>query len=110
MPLIDFQEVRILVPITRALDALGWQEVCRYVGYQLRGQCPIHGSTNPRSRSFAVHTRLNRWFCHSCKRRGDVIDLWALMNGLSIAEAARELCDLVGVAVPTRRGTEKRNG
>jgi len=110
MPLIDFAEVRILVPIQRALDALGWKEVCRYSGYQLRGKCPIHMSTNPRSRSFAVHLRLNRWFCHGCKRRGDVLDLWQLMHGLRVAEAARELCDLVGAAVPYHFGTEKRNG
>jgi hypothetical protein len=41
--------------------------------------------------------------------KGDVIDLWAAVNGLSLREAALDLVRTFNLE-PAPRGTEKRNG
>jgi hypothetical protein len=46
MPGIDYREVRARIPMSRVLELLGYQPKIRQ-GHQLRGPCPIHGSSNP---------------------------------------------------------------
>jgi len=61
-------------------------------GPQRRGPCPLHGS-QPRDRSFSVNLSENRFHCFElgCGARGDVIDFWAALHGLSLREAALDL-------------------
>jgi hypothetical protein len=48
------------------------------------------------------------WFCHKCKRGGDVIDLAAALMRLAPVEAAAELCRSLGLAVPYLPRPERR--
>ncbi len=117
---VDFEAVKQQVTILGALKLLGWSW-SHIKGKQARGPCPVHGSGSTKSRSLAVDLERGSWYCHSCKRGGSVIDLWAAVNGLPIYEAAIALCHAVNLPVPLlprRRArlpavfvrTVKRNG
>jgi DNA primase len=105
MPLIDFAEVRRLVPILQLLDWLDWKPVSRHVGQRYRGPCPVHGGRSRHSRSLAVEAKAGKWYCHKCRCGGDVIDLYARVMATDLPSAARELCLQFGHDVPTIRGT-----
>ena len=44
------------------------------------------------------------------RHKGDVIDLWAALHGLSLREAALDLVRTFGLEACAHHGTEKRNG
>lgn len=50
--------------------------------------CPFHDDKEP---SCWVDTVRNLWGCHACGTRGDVINLYARLKGLSVTEAIREM-------------------
>jgi DNA primase len=104
---VDFTKVKELVSIKQVCDLLGWRAVCKEPSAQ-RGPCPVHRSTDPESRSFAVNSE--GWFCHSCKRGGDQIRLYAEVHRLPVLEAAIELCKAFAVDVPylPRRPRQQR--
>jgi DNA primase len=60
---------------------------------------------------FSVHLEQNVFHCFeaSCAAKGDVIDLWAAVHGLSLREAALDLIRTFELE-PAPRGTGKRNG
>lgn len=97
MPSIDFHEVKRLVSIQRCLELSGWRPVRRDRG-GWHGRCPMCGSRSARSETLSVTT--TDWYCHRCCTGGSVIDLFGLPRGLSTYQAAIELCEAVGVAVP----------
>ena len=109
---IDFAELRRRISMQQVLDLLQWRPASRS-GCQLRGPCPVHGSTNERSRSFAVHVQKGvfRCFKPGCPAKGNQLDLYALATGLPILEAAHRLCQRLGTPPPLLPGpkTEKRN-
>jgi len=49
-------------------------------------------------------------FDSRCGHKGDVIDLWAAVHGLSLREAALDLVRTFGLEPAPRQRTEKRNG
>ena len=49
-------------------------------------------------------------FDKQCGQKGDVIDLWAAVHGLSLRQAALDLVETFGLEPAPRRGTEKRDG
>jgi DNA primase len=67
----------------------------------LRADCPLPSHTSKESKgSFAVNLQKNIWCCKSSscnqiakKRGGDVLDFVALMDGLSVLNAAKKLLD-----------------
>ena len=65
MPLIDFRQARSEIELARVLELLDWQPRGRR-GCQVRGACPLHGSTSPRSRSFSAHLGRGVWHCFRC--------------------------------------------
>jgi DNA primase len=72
-------------------------------GKDLRGPCPVHGGDNPTS--FAVDPEAGVWFCYSCLRGGDVIELGRHAWGYSKAEVAMAAADLLhefGHEIPPR--------
>lgn len=94
---IDFQAVKRLVSLAKVLEWIGWRP--RWTeGQERRGPCPVHTSRNPDSRSFAAGP--DGWFCHSCKRGGLQIELYALFYQLKPLAAAVEMCNRAGEAVP----------
>jgi DNA primase len=118
MPSIDFAEVRARIRMAQVLELAGFVAVAR-MGDQVRGPCPVHGSSSPRSRSFLANLTRNMFRCFRCGAAGNQLDLWAAISKLPLPEAAADLCARLGMNTPLlRRGhqhdshlhrTEKRN-
>ncbi|QEG36208.1 DNA primase [Bythopirellula goksoeyrii] len=85
----------------RILELMDWQEVTCH-GDQLRGPCPIHKSSSERSRSFSVNLNKNAYHCFGCGSKGNQLDLASEYFGLSLYQAAREVCQRTGIEVPIR--------
>jgi hypothetical protein len=107
---IDFAHLKRQLPIATVLDHLGLTPKLRGPGPQRRGACPIHRGDG-RGKTFSVHLEQNVFQCFdaSCAAKGDVIDLWANINGLSLRDAALDLVQTFRLE-PCRQGPEKRNG
>lgn len=99
MPGIDFAELRRRVTLTQVLERVGFRPVSRR-GDQLRGPCPLHGSTARRSRSLAVHVGKQCWYCFHCHRGGNALDLYLAVTGLRVHEGALRLCTTLNLEVP----------
>lgn len=50
--------------------------------------CPFHDDKEP---SFWIDTMRNLWGCHACDIHGDVINLYARLNGITNIEAIRKM-------------------
>ncbi|MBM4089100.1 MAG: hypothetical protein FJ276_06670 [Planctomycetes bacterium] len=59
-------------------------------GDQLRGPCPVHGSTSPHSRAFSVNLREGRSYWHKCKSHGKELELYAAVKDTTVYQAASE--------------------
>ena len=99
MPGVDFQLTRERITMRDVLQLLQFEATSRR-GEQWRGPCPVHGSQNPRSRSFSVNVQLGRYQCFNCGSRGNALELWAAVHGKSVYAAAVELCELLNVEIP----------
>jgi DNA primase len=99
MPSIDYSAVKTLVTLDRALGILGWRPN-QDDGYEWRGYCPKHALPNDHSKSFWCRPKAGWWYCHVCKRGGSVIDLYMMVHGFTVREAAIELCARAGLTVP----------
>lgn len=69
-------------------------------GDQLRGPCPIHGSTSRASRIFSVHLSRNSYHCFKCGSKGNQLDLWAASSKTDLYRAAIDLCERCGHEIP----------
>src|SRR5580658_9582194 len=58
----------------------------RRKGDELRGRCPIHQGEG--TDTFHVNISKNAFHCFSCKARGNVLDLVAAMEKISVRDAA----------------------
>jgi DNA primase len=115
---IDYAMVRNSVSMSRVLELLGFTPV-RRSGKQLRGPCPVHRSDSPQSRSFSVNLTANAFRCFTCGASGNQLDLWRQVHGLTLFDAALDLCHRAQVPVPwlqqpidphaSRVESEKRN-
>lgn len=65
MPGIDFAELRSRIQIFQVLELAEFVVVTR-LGEQVRGPCPIHGSSSTRSRSFSANLRRKTFRCFRC--------------------------------------------
>src|SRR6266849_256921 len=93
-PYVNFAWIKASIPIEAVLRHCGTPPAFDEPA-GLRGPCPIHGSRSPKSRSFAVKGQA--WYCHSCKRGGDVVRLWGLLHHLPDYDAAIELAAVFGI-------------
>jgi putative transposase len=100
---IDFATLRRQVTMEQVLRHLGHLDCLRGSGPQRRGPCPVHGSSHAGSRSFSVHLEKNVFRCFSaeCNAQGNVLDLWAALHGLPLAEAANHLAQTFGLDLPS---------
>jgi DNA primase len=96
---VDYRVVQSRVPMARVLVWLGFVAQ-RAAGEQLRGPCPVHGSPSSRSHSFSVHLRRGVCRCFKCGFTGNQIQLWARLKGMTVYEAALDLCQQAGIEVP----------
>jgi len=99
MPLIDFRQARTEIRLSMVLQLLGWSARQRS-GEQVRGPCPVHGSTSARSRSFSAHLGRNLWQCFRCGARGNALDLWLRVRQQDLYPAVLELYRQLGRDVP----------
>jgi transposase len=110
---IDFQVLRSQTSLRQILELLDFSPV-ESRGDQLRGACPIHGSTSPRSRSFSANLAKNTFRCFKCEAQGNHLDLWAAATNQQLYDAAIDLCQRVHLepprlVPPTANQQEKRN-
>ena len=99
MPGVDFDVSRQRISMDDVLRLLEFEANSRQ-GDQLRGPCPVHGSSSSRSRSFSVNVQLGRYHCFRCGSQGNALELWSAVRRTSIYEATIELCQLLGQEVP----------
>jgi DNA primase len=99
MPGVDYDAIRAQVSIEDVLRLLQFTP-CESRGDRLRGLCPVHGSTSPKSRSFSVHLGRNIYRCFTCGSSGNQLDLWAAATKCELHEAAVTLCERMGIEVP----------
>jgi len=99
MPGVDFDVLRQRVSMADVLRLLKF-DACSQQGDQLRGPCPIHGSSSSQSRSFSVNVRRGRYHCFRCGSEGNALELWSAVQGIRLYEATVELCQLLGQEVP----------
>lgn len=99
MPGIHFAVLRQQVPLAQVLDLVGFTALTRR-GPQLRGRCPLHGSSSRRSRSFAAHLERGCWYCFRCGAGGNALDLYLAVTKLPLYQGALELCQRLHLAVP----------
>lgn len=98
MPSLDFQAVREAVNISRVLEIVDFA-AAEQSGDQVRGPCPVHGSTSPVSRTFSANLLRNTFQCFKCGAKGNQLDLYAAVTRLAIHEAALQLCEKAGIDV-----------
>jgi len=108
---IDFAHLKRQLPIGRILDQLGVSARLKGSGPQRRCTCPIHRG-DARGRTFSVHLAQNVFHCFdkTCGKKGDVIDLWACVRGLSLCQAALDLIRTFNLEPAPQQRTEKRQG
>jgi DNA primase len=99
MPLLDFRRARQEIRLGWVLQLLGWHEHER-IGAQVRGVCPLHGSTSRRSRSFTAHLERGVWQCFRCGASGNALELWAQVTGQGVYRAVLDLYARLGRSVP----------
>jgi len=110
-PFLDFAYLKHQLPLTQVLDRLGLSARLRGPGPQRRCACPLHRG-NARGRTFSVNLDANGFHCFEkqCGQKGDSIDRWAAVHGLSLREAALDRVRTFGLEPAPRNGTEQRNG
>jgi DNA primase len=99
MPGVDFNVVRERVSLGDVLRMLQFRAT-RASGDYVRGPCPVHRSTDPRSRSFSADLRLGRYNCFGCGSGGNALELWAAVHRIGVYEAAIALCEALRIEVP----------
>jgi len=99
MPLVDLRQARREIRLSWVLELLDWQQ-CERRGEQVRGACPLHGSTSPRSRSFSAHLGRGVGQCFLCGASGNALELWARATGQRLYQAVLDLYERLGQEVP----------
>jgi putative transposase len=107
-PAIDFAAVRAAVTMAAVLELLGFQAASTR-GAQQRGPCPLHGSTRGTSRCFSANLDEHTFHCFKCGTSGHALDLWAKATRQWIYDAATDLCQRLGIPLPTLPVTTPRN-
>jgi hypothetical protein len=110
-PYVDFGHVKQQLPMGRVLDQLGLAARLRGGGPQKRCTCPIHRG-DQRGRTFSVHLGQGVFQCFAkcCGKKGDVIDLWASVKGLSLRQAALDLIQTFALEPAPRARNREENG
>ena len=96
---VSFQQIKEQVSIKDVVDHYGLQLRSRKGGDELVGLCPFHGPGKSRD-PFRVSRSKNNWHCFQCDRGGNVLDLVAQREDVSIREAALLLQQWFGVDRP----------
>lgn len=98
--------VRELRDRTDIVEVVGAHVQLRRAGRSYVGLCPFHQEKTP---SFNVNRERQIYHCFGCQRGGDAISFLMEMEGLSFAEAVRDLAARVGMEVPEEFGRGRRS-
>ncbi len=108
---VDFKTVKASVSIAQVLDhyQVNW---LRGKGDDVRGRCPIHKGEG--QGTFHVNLAKNIFQCFSCHAKGNILDLVAAMEQISVRDAALKLQqwflpELVGKGEGQRDSAEKES-
>jgi hypothetical protein len=89
----DFRLLKSRVSLAMVFDHYGGIEL-RQQGRELRGGCPFckHEHSPPKSskdrqRAFAVNPEKQTFYCHACKKGGDIIKFVSEYEGCNLKEA-----------------------
>jgi len=99
---IDFSAIKAQIGVLDVLKLMQWEAVRERRG-ELRGPCPVHGSSTLESTIFAVSPEKNAWHCFKCEASGNQLDLAAHYFGLPKEESLRtavSLCQELGLVIP----------
>jgi hypothetical protein len=98
-PRVDFAYLRAQVTLEQVLRHLGAFAGLRGRGPQVRGCCPIHDRAGTQARTFSGHLGRGVFQCFQaeCGAHGNVLDLWAAVQGLPLYEAALHLAETFGL-------------
>jgi len=109
MPGIDFRQLRGDITMAEVLDLLGFV-VREQRGDEVRGQCPLHESSQSRKhRSFSANLHRHLFQCFKCQAAGNQLDLWVRVSKKPLYEAALDLCARLHKEVPYLcQATDKR--
>jgi DNA primase len=99
MPGVRFADVRARATMAEVLGLVGFVP-SETAGDQVRGPCPVHRSDTPSDRSFSANMRLHIYRCFKCGSSGNHLDLYASVTGLSLFDAAVELCERLQREIP----------
>jgi hypothetical protein len=87
--------------IARLKKAWSLIEVCESHGVKLTGAgrlrralCPLHSETTP---SFTLDIERGLWRCYGCTEHGDVVNLFARLENLSVRDAIRVMAQRLPV-------------
>jgi hypothetical protein len=81
----------------RARDAMRVEDLAgklvklRGAGDSLRGTCPLCQASPSSGSVFKVDVARQTWRCFACEQHGDVVDLYAAVERMTLADAARRL-------------------
>jgi DNA primase len=99
MPGVDFRAVRDMIAMSEVLELIGYASSSAFTDV-LRGPCPVHGSTSPNSRAFAVNLKRKLFHCFKCGAGGNHLDLFVACTKMRVYDAAIELCTRLHRPVP----------
>jgi DNA primase len=104
---VDFKAVKAAVSIEAVLERYGVNWL-RRKGDELRGRCPIHKGEG--ENTFHVSIAKGAFHCFSCKKRGNVIDFVAAIEGCTVRDAALKLKDwfVISMADPSQAAGDKK--
>jgi hypothetical protein len=96
---VDFAQLRKHLGMEQVLRELHAWDSLKGQGTQRRGPCPVHEPSSTEGRSFSVNLQRNVFQCFdaSCRAKGNVLDLWAQSQHLTVAEAAHDLAERFGI-------------
>jgi transposase len=107
---VDFAQLRSQISIEQVLRELHWWNRMSGHGSQRRGPCPLHEPSPAGSRCFSVNLSKNIFHCFeaTCGAQGNVLDLWAQVQRVTIPRAAYDLARRLKITPAQRRGTRQQ--
>lgn len=90
----DLERLKQRLPLLEYLQRHNWSPRGAGSRQEWVGLCPLHRETRP---SFYVNARKNLFYCHGCRRGGDLIRFVQLSERLSFRESIAYLQQLLGL-------------
>lgn len=100
MPFIDYPALKKLVTLEQVLTLIRYNSHRRQ-GQYWYGPCPLQCPLRPRCTTFDMDN--NCWYCRTCARGGNQMDLYRQVRGIPLYHACVELCEKLNITIPVYR-------